>query len=263
MDQAGTQTVATFTGTLLKRQHTPGKPFAQLIFREANEDWLCLTSNLAHAAKLQVGRAYRIEGLFKSLGQHQYIHEPNIMPLARQIKKRRWWIAVTVVIIMLLTAGGIVFATAHQDKPTTPPTTSESTTPQTSSPDTSTAPTTASPSTTTTPSADTTTTTPTTTPPTTTKTTPKTTTPPANNNNSNSVVTPVPYCDADVITPFGYQTVQDPTQPTTYSAVTTPGVNGDTRTCYPGQGQPGQTTVIATEQDQVTTVGAQDPNSGP
>ncbi len=117
MDGSGTQTIATFHGTLVRRSRAPGRPFAQLIFREAGKDWLCLTSNLQHAAALKMGGKYSIEGVFKSLGEHHYIHEPNIVPLARQIAKRRWWIALAIGLAILLTAGGIVFAATHHDAP--------------------------------------------------------------------------------------------------------------------------------------------------
>ncbi|HSX15347.1 MAG TPA: hypothetical protein VLF40_01020 [Candidatus Saccharimonadales bacterium] len=99
----------------MRRHRAPGKPFAQLVFREAGKDWLCLTSNLQHAAGLEMGGKYSIEGVFKAIGEHHYIHEPDIAPLAKQIVKRRWWIAVTIGLVILLAAGGIVLAATHHE----------------------------------------------------------------------------------------------------------------------------------------------------
>lgn len=127
MEDNGSQTVATFTGTLLRRKRMPGKPFVQLVFREAENDWLCLSSNLKHVASLQIGKKYQIEGIFKSMGEHQYIHEPNIMPIAREIKKRRVIISVAMAIGIVLAAGGIVLAATHDPsapRQDTPPDTS-------------------------------------------------------------------------------------------------------------------------------------------
>lgn len=122
MDQASTQTIAMFTGTLLRREHMLGQRFVQLVFREGDKNWLCLSSNLPHAAKLQIGKNYKIEGAFKQLGERPYIHEPNIAPLARQIAKRRVGISLIIALALLLPAGGIVLAASHkQGAPTTPP----------------------------------------------------------------------------------------------------------------------------------------------
>jgi len=120
VEQAGLQTIATFNGTLLTRKRVHGKPFVQLIFREAGKDWLCLSSDIAHAARLQVGKKYRIEGIFKSLGEHTYIHEPQIAPLAQQIVKRRLWISLAIALAILLTGTGIVLAATHKVTPPSP-----------------------------------------------------------------------------------------------------------------------------------------------
>lgn len=113
----------------------PGKPFVQLVFREAEKDWLCLSSNLKHVATLKVGKKYQIEGVFKSLGEHQYIHEPNIMPIAREIKKRRVIISIASGIGILLLAGGIVLAATHDPSAPQQDTPSDNTSQQTSTTD--------------------------------------------------------------------------------------------------------------------------------
>src|ERR1043165_9754084 len=101
MEQGETQTVATFTGTLLQRQRSDGKPFTQLIFREAGKDWLCLSSNVTHVAKLQIGKRYKIEGIFKSLGERAYIHEPEIVPLRSKFRTFGKWSLYTAIVLVV------------------------------------------------------------------------------------------------------------------------------------------------------------------
>jgi hypothetical protein len=253
------QTIATFTGTLLLRKRMPGKPFVQLIFREAGKDWLCLSSNIAHVAKLQIGKNYKIEGLFKSLGERDYIHEPEIMPLARVVAKRRVWISLVIALAILLTGTGIVLAATHKDtpKPLVAPV-AQQTSSNNPVTDTSTDATTT-PVPTDTPPA--------TTPAAATPKTPKTpkTTPivPVTPPTTPVVTPPAPYCDSPVTTLFGYQTVTDQNQPVDYSHVTTPGVDGVQQTCYPdGTSASAVTTVQVVEQDQITTVGPTSPPAG-
>lgn len=208
MEDNSAQTVATFTGTLLLRKRMPGKPFVQLVFREAEKDWLCLSSNLKHVATLQIGKKYHIEGIFKTLGEHQYIHEPTIMPIAREIKKRRVIISIAMALGVVLAAGGIVLAATHdpsapkQDTPTN--TSAQQQTSTTDDTYTGTPATTSDP-----PPADTTTTTPTkpTTTPKTTSTpktsTPVATSPPVNNPpaNNSAPASPTPLPPTPPATP--------------------------------------------------------------
>jgi len=254
VDEAGTQTIATFNGTLLLRKRMPGKPFVQLVFREAGKDWLCLSSNIANVAKLQVGKNYRIEGIFKALGEHHYIHEPSIAPLARQIVKRRVLISMVLALVIILTATGIVLAAGRHDTPppvVTPTVVQE---PVVDTPAVTNAPT---------PSVDTPAPPPApapvaspkavvkkaapapipaSTPPQTPAPTPVT-----------PVVTPVPYCDAPIDIPYGHSTVVDDTQPA--GTVVTPGVNGQQKTCYTGvSGEPGTITPVSSPIDEVITV---------
>jgi len=256
MEQASTQTIATFNGVLLRRERAAGQHFVQLVFREADKDWLCLSSNLANA-KLQIGKDYRIEGIFKRLGERAYIHEPQIQLLTRQIVKRRVMISLVIALIILLTAGGIVLAASHHDTAAPPANnTSETSGEQTSTTadnGSSNAPVNATPQTPTDTATPVATTTPTTTKKTA-QTKPAPTTPTVL---SSPAVAPVPYCDAPVVTqPFDSKTVTDPTAPVDSSVVTQQGVNGQSQTCYPdGTAASAVTNPYSTEQDQITTVG--------
>lgn len=71
------QTIATFTGTLLRRERAVGQKHIQLVFRENNENWLCVSADMKHNA-LVVGKKYRVEGVFRKYGERPYIHTPNI-----------------------------------------------------------------------------------------------------------------------------------------------------------------------------------------
>ncbi|MEJ0073552.1 MAG: hypothetical protein WDN27_05795 [Candidatus Saccharibacteria bacterium] len=126
MDQGNAQTIATFTGKLLRSERNEAKGLVQLVFREADKNWLCLSSD-AQTAELPLGQEYSIEGEFKQIGDRAFIHEPNIAPLAREVKKRRWWIGAAIGAGFLLVACGVVFAAdkvymkpvRHQKTPST------------------------------------------------------------------------------------------------------------------------------------------------
>jgi hypothetical protein len=93
VEQTGTQTIAIFTGTLLKRELVGEQHIIQLVFQEGVERWLCLTSNRAHK-NLDVGKQYHIEGAFRHLGSRPYIHEPVIARYLRLpyiIINRKCW----------------------------------------------------------------------------------------------------------------------------------------------------------------------------
>jgi hypothetical protein len=105
----GTQTIATFTGTLLRREHDLGQKFVQLVFREGDKNWLCISSKLSNA-KLAIGQKYKIEGMFKQVGERTYIHEPKIELSKRHIPVKRLSI-VAGAITALVTVGGVAFAT--------------------------------------------------------------------------------------------------------------------------------------------------------
>jgi cytoskeletal protein RodZ len=108
VEQSSTQTVATFTGTLLRREKHPAKQLVQLVFREDGKNWLCLSSNPA-TARLDVGKNYRIEGAFKQLGHHPFIHEPSIS----LVKQRSIALIVGISVgAIILLAGGTVGAFA-------------------------------------------------------------------------------------------------------------------------------------------------------
>jgi hypothetical protein len=83
MDQ-GTQTVASFTGTLLRHEHTLGQKFVQLVFRENDKNVLCVSTD-ARTVALTVGQIYRVEGTFKHRGEQPFTYNPQIALL-----KKRW-----------------------------------------------------------------------------------------------------------------------------------------------------------------------------
>lgn len=275
MEEASAQTVATFTGTLLRRKRMPGTSFVQLIFREAERDWLCLSSNLQHVASLEVGKKYQIEGIFKAIGEHEYIHEPDITPIAHEIKKRRVWISVGLGIGIVFAAGGIVLAATHDPSAPKPDSSMNNTTASQQTPitdansgaSTDTAASTPSTGTTSTPPATTTTTPKPKTTTTSKVTVPVVVTPPVTPPASTPVVTPpTPYCDSPVDIPFTNTDQPDPSQPVGYSNIITHGVVGQQKTCYPdGTPASATTTVITPPVNQVTDVGTgpADPNPNP
>jgi len=112
VENSATQTIATFTGTLLRREHALGQKFVQLIFREDGQDWLCVSTDPT-TAKLPVGQNYRVEGVFKTHGERTYIHEPAIV-----LMKKGWllWqrISFAVVVLMGMVIAGGVFM-MHQN----------------------------------------------------------------------------------------------------------------------------------------------------
>jgi hypothetical protein len=138
LDTNSTQTIATFTGTLLRREHALGQKFVQLVFRENDQDWLCVSSKLAHA-KLTIGQNYAIEGVFKQIGDRAYIHEPAISEAkkARRLPLKRLLIT-SGVFVGVIALGGAAFALHGRPKdlgannvavqtPTQPDTTTTST----------------------------------------------------------------------------------------------------------------------------------------
>jgi hypothetical protein len=138
VEQTGTQTIAIFTGTLLKRELVGEQHIIQLVFQEGVERWLCLTSNRAHK-NLDVGKQYHIEGAFRHLGSRPYIHEPVIATVTSHGRYRKVLLIGLVATLML---SGTVFAlTVHhnqpqvlgasstaQQQPTTPPAATQPTT---------------------------------------------------------------------------------------------------------------------------------------
>jgi hypothetical protein len=253
MDSRGTQTVATFTGTLLRREHTIGQKFVQLVFREGDKNWLCISSKLTNA-KLGIGQTYKIEGIFKQAGDRAYIHEPKIELLKRQGKaaKKRLVIGV-VALVAVLVCGGVVFALQGHSHPLTATNVASHTTqqPQTESGDNSAV----APATT----ADTPAT------PTDTAATPaaptvvsKKTTPTANTTPATSspvATAPVAYCDNPTVISFQSQQVDDAGMPVGTTQVTQVGVNGSQQVCYPDGTPASAQTATTPAVDEITHVG--------
>jgi hypothetical protein len=49
--------------------------FVQLVFREDDKDWLCVSSD-PRTVTLPVGQNYRIEGIFKQRGERAFVYDP-------------------------------------------------------------------------------------------------------------------------------------------------------------------------------------------
>lgn len=112
MEQSTPHTIATFTGTLVRRDYTPGQRFVQLVFREGKENHLCVSSRAA-AAELPIGKKYRVEGEFRQVGDRAFIHEPKIW--VAQKRRQKWFLRKPVLLgssaaAALLVVGGVVFA---------------------------------------------------------------------------------------------------------------------------------------------------------
>jgi hypothetical protein len=255
-----TQTIATFTGTLLRREHNPGQKFVQLVFREKDQDWLCISSKLVNV-KLTIGQDYHIEGLFKQVGDRAYIHEP-IIKVARRSKgsasnkkmlHRRPVLIGSAIAVAILVVGGTVFAL--QGSPDTlKAENASSQAPRQVISDTS-----ASTTVPETPATDTTPPPETTPPPATTPTTPapkKSSPAPSPTPVVTPPVTPpppaVPDCDGVVITAFDHLTTIDDTQPA--GTVVRQGIDGQTQACYPnGRGADPVINTIVQKVDELTT----------
>ena len=259
------QTIATFTGTLLRREHAVGQKFVQLVFREGDENWLCISSKLINA-KLAVGQEYRVEGEFRRAGDRAYIHEPRIAPVRRAAKagaskagrtpkgRKRAWIVSASAFASLLLVGGVVFAlhgkgsgqqlnatnaAAHAAQTYSADTTAD-TASQAASTDTPAAPTTDTPAATTTTSTTTATK----------KTNNIPTTPPSNPVANNPVSTA--YCDSPEVIHFNTTTVYDAGQPE--GTEVTPGIDGQQTMCYPdSSGVGGSPTNVTPAQTRVIT----------
>ncbi len=253
MAQGTTQTIATFTGTLLRRERVSDHKLVQLVFREGNKNWLCVSTNPADAA-LAVGQTYRIKGIFKHLGKRPYIAEPNITPVKRRRVITGNRIIVSAVLLALVgSVWGVVSllqpshvdqqvlgATSASKATSTQQTDAKAVATQVTTPAPA-APTPA-PSTATAPKK------------TTTKaTTVAATTPAPQAQVQAPAQAIVPDCDVET-TPFVSKTVEDDSQ--VPGTVVQQGINTQTQTCYPnGREQAGVLTVITQGRDEITTVG--------
>ncbi len=100
MEQTSSQTIATFTGTLLRREHMLGQKFVQLVFRENNQNVLCVSTDPKNAALL-VGQNYHVEGALKEKSGHSFIQDPRIT----QLKKH--WSLIKRVVVSIIIMGGV------------------------------------------------------------------------------------------------------------------------------------------------------------
>lgn len=228
MDTA-TQTIAIFTGTLLRREHAVGQKFVQLVFRENGQNRLCISSKLNHA-KLTVGQNYQVEGVFKQIGDREYIHEPKITAAKRKGFPVKRVSIVASVMAGVLSIGGVTFAATRSNTPDAAPTTqnvarvvSETSAASTDTTEQATTPTDPAP------------TTPVTTPTSSSsaaKATKKASTPTTSTTSTTPTVqTPVStaYCDAAVDIAVTYTDVESSAEPGT---ILTEGTPGKQQTCY-------------------------------
>jgi hypothetical protein len=230
---ADTETVATFTGTLLRREHGAGQKFVQLVFREGGQNWLCVSSKLSHV-KLTIGQSYHVEGIFKQFGERTYIHEPKIVLSKRQLPFKR--VGIIAGVVLGIGAIGITaFAAAHsdnsgaQDVAATPAAAHVA-----SQPVQATASTDASQPVQTSPIPPTTnTSSAATTPKPTDKTIAKAST--AGSTGTSQKTAPAvatPYCDAATVLAFQVVHVDDPSLPVGTSQTVQAGANGSSQVCY-------------------------------
>lgn len=244
--QSGTQTIATFTGTLLRREHQIGQKFVQLIFREGDKNWLCISTNTM-LTKLDVGQKYRIQGMFKSRAGCDYIHEPRVTAVRPRFFRLKHWALRTAIVLLVATATAFAVRLVHGNLA---PTSAESqgthkAATQTPANTTTQQPATPAPEVTPTPA-------PTPTPVVTTK--PKTTTPKVS---TNVVVrSPVPHCDGVIVTTPAPIITPDPTQLVTYENITQQSIDRQVQTCYPDAGTANGTTKVLVEgQPLMETIG--------
>jgi flagellar basal body-associated protein FliL len=232
MEASGTQTIATFTGTLLRREHGVGQKFVQLVFREGDKNWLCISSKLTHA-KLAIGQAYKIEGTFKQAGDRAYIHEPRIALLKKRGARRALIITTSVVMVLAMIGGGVYAlsgsnrqlnatnASSHTTAPQQPVVSSNAavseatTTDTTQTPPASDTTTTPAPAATTTKKASAT------------QTKTQTTTPAAT-----QPAAPAAYCDSAISLPFQTVHIPDNAIPEGSSQTVQAGAAGSQQTCY-------------------------------
>jgi hypothetical protein len=100
-----TPTVANFTGTLLRHEHKLGQKFVQLVFREADKNVLCVSTD-PRTATLMVGQTYHVEGTFKYRGERPFVYDPAIAPLKKNwipsLSRRNALIASGLFVIIIL-----------------------------------------------------------------------------------------------------------------------------------------------------------------
>jgi cytoskeletal protein RodZ len=243
--EQGTSTTASFTGTLLRREHTLGERFVQLVFREDDRDVLCVSTN-PRAATLPIGQSYHVEGVFKQRGTREFIYDPKVALLKKHWRPIRRMMFVVIVVTCVAGLGSVAYmqhGTAKKPSPSMPAQHAVVTTPLTAQ---------------TTPSTVTTTSTPT---PTSTSAPAVATTKPVTKKTTSTPVTATASDDSgtaaaqtDVCTnvdvPFTSETTNDPTQPLGYSEITQTGQDGTNQVCTVS----GTTTVVQMI-PQITDVG--------
>ena len=114
--EQGTSTTASFTGTLLRREHTLGERFVQLVFREENRDVLCVSTN-PRAATLPIGQDYRVQGVFKQHGTREFIYDPKVALLKKHWRPIRRVMFVVIVVTCVAGLGSVGYMEQHSTTP--------------------------------------------------------------------------------------------------------------------------------------------------
>jgi len=119
-----TQTMANFTGTLLRRKHELGEKFVELVFRDNDHDVLCISTNL-RTATLPVGQSYRIKGAFTYRGKRAFVLDPKIADPKRHWRTARRAMLAVIALGCVSGAGGVAYvrhdiAGSHHAASTTP-----------------------------------------------------------------------------------------------------------------------------------------------
>jgi hypothetical protein len=253
--EQGTSTTASFTGTLLRREHTLGERFVQLVFREEDRDVLCVSTN-PRAATLPIGQNYHVEGVFKQRGTREFIYDPKVALLKKHWRPIRRVMFVLIVITCVAGLGSVAYmqhSTAKTPSPSVPEQHAVFTKPLTAQTTPSTVTTTSTPTPTSTSAPAVVTTKPVTKKTTTAAASVAVTTPvstsAASTDNSSAATTPTDTC-TDVDVPYTSDTVTDPTQAVGYNDVTQIGQDGTNQVCTVSG-----TTVLVPMLPQITTVG--------
>lgn len=120
MQQGSTPAIASFTGTLLRREHTLGQKFVQLVFRENDQNVLCVSTDTKNAALL-VGQAYRVEGALREKSGRSFIQDPRITQLKKHWSLIKRVVVGIVVVGVLAGLGGTAFALRDHSAPASVP----------------------------------------------------------------------------------------------------------------------------------------------
>jgi hypothetical protein len=102
------QSITSFTGTLLRREHTLGQKFVQLVFRDNGTNRLCVSTN-PRTATLPIGQKYEIKGVFKSNEGREFLLDPEIALFKKHWRPVRRILFVSGIVLCVSTFGGVAY----------------------------------------------------------------------------------------------------------------------------------------------------------